>query len=275
MTALAANSWNQPRTVYARFYSGLVYSGTSDTIIWDTINPTVATPVLAAWIYSGIYYRSTTTVWAVSRISDSTAINTWSCGLYYNSAWYVSYYLYTWGLHFCYNTWAGPGAFNTMYSFAIKFQAWDKATNTVISSTWTFYRDDSWPACTISINTWATYTSTGLVDLYMYCTDKYTLQFFPPTTWWAGTYQIWYWETWHLNYVTYNVWESNLYLVTWFQLSAWTWLKTIYVEWVDHLTNTWSQSTGAITLVDPTVVYTWYISSWTTWNNWSTLYYRW
>ncbi|MFZ2911957.1 MAG: LamG domain-containing protein, partial [Candidatus Absconditicoccaceae bacterium] len=278
MFTLATNSGYQPRTVYARFYSGLIYSGTSDTIIGDTISPTVTTPVLVGGTYSGIYYSSSHgNIWAASRIADTTAINTGSCGLYYQSAGYNTInYVYTGGLHYCYTTGAGPVTFNSLYSFAINIQAVDKAGSATISSTGTFYRDDTGPVCTIFVNSGATYTSTGLVDLYVYCTDYYTTQFLDQIGG-VGSFRIGYGEdSGKLSYTDdyYPVGEGHLYLVTGFQLSDGIGLKTVYIQGDDYLGNDGAISSDDITVVDPTVVYTGYISSGTTGNNGLTLYYK-
>ncbi|MFZ2911889.1 MAG: DUF4215 domain-containing protein, partial [Candidatus Absconditicoccaceae bacterium] len=252
MTALAANSGYQPRTVYARFYSGIVYSGTSDTIIGDTKPPTMTAPFLGAGKVSGIYYSSSAPVYAVSRIADTTAINLGGCGMYYLSAGWVSYSLTTGGYDYCYNTGAATTYFENLYSFAIQFQAMDQAGNATISSTGTFYRDDAGPHCTISINNGATY-ATGRVSLYMYCTDYYSTPFSDQVGG-AGTTRIGFGDISHggLTWADYDVGESQLYLTGYDISGQPDGTVTLYVQGLDVIGNTGSSASDTIIKVTDT-----------------------
>jgi hypothetical protein len=186
-----------------------------------------------------------------------------------------------WTWVWCFNTWSYyrimsddticPTTWYIQYSwtsFTLTWIDWESITRKICAYSkdilWTTWTTSSWvytidmiyATWSFNINSWAEYT----------------------TTWSAILNNMWI--TW-ATLMRFSNWDGSRSDRTWFsnyfsrQLSLLDGSKVVSGQFDDGYDNIYE--TSAIIIMDtaPPSISTWYISSWLTWANWSTLYYKW
>lgn len=274
------------------------FPNVQDVISWQIVSylswtiPNISNWYLYSWIIlkwevddTHNYYK-----WSVSiksDVSDATWISWTSCSLTKHNNYNIitrENASYTWNSlsGYCYKSFSSE---DLSVLFRVKnnsnnLSVWLLPYDLIYDSVWPSKVNLSYPTSWTNLTNW----NISLSWLKSYDTHNShsdsEIYYFP---------SYWVWTSWY--YYQISTWESFVNnVISWYAINTWininlsnAWTYYWRVYSYDRLWNTWTwsdvynfQISGSLwSDTTPPNVSNWYIYNGTTWNNWSTLYYKW